>query len=296
MDQLSIGDNKTSITVVMRAYNAAKYISEAIESVINQTYKGLIKIRVCYDEGTTDNTYEILEHISKNIAKPNRHIEIIRHKPTTPSRAMIECGLTSIDTDYTAILDYDNKYPENYIEKVMKMAENNDHVQFLFTNTVIISESGEILGGSIMKMPKNPYDFKKLIIVNHIDANTQILKKDCAELILKKLKELGHKFFDHVWDDWLIALLALKYCKPLYIQDAYVLYRIHSSNISRRNNVINIIQNLDKDLRTIIAFAILEKNSLTSTERIMVIISALRKILGILYYTTKLILLPTFTT
>lgn len=78
---------------MMRAYNAAKYISEAIESVINQTYKGLIKIRVCYDEGTTDNTYEILKHIS-DIAKPNRRIEIVRHKPTTPFRAMIECGLT----------------------------------------------------------------------------------------------------------------------------------------------------------------------------------------------------------
>lgn len=175
----------------------------------------------------------------------------------------------------------------------MKIAENNPQVQFLFTNTIVISENGEILGGSIMKMPKNPYDFKKLIIVNHIDANTQILRKDCADLITKKLNKLDHRFFDHIWDDWLIALLALKYCKPLYIQDAYVLYRIHPANISRRNSVINIIQNLDKDLRTIIAFAILE-NNLTTTERIMVIIAALRKILGVLYYTIKVILLPIF--
>lgn len=47
------------ISVIIPVFNAAKYISETLESVINQTFKDF-EI-VCIDDGSTDNSLEIIE-------------------------------------------------------------------------------------------------------------------------------------------------------------------------------------------------------------------------------------------
>lgn len=45
------------LSIIMPAYNAEKYISEAIESIINQTYTNW-ELLIC-DDNSTDKTYEI---------------------------------------------------------------------------------------------------------------------------------------------------------------------------------------------------------------------------------------------
>lgn len=47
------------LSVIMPCYNQAQYIEEAIESVINQTYRNWELIII--DDGSTDNSFEIAE-------------------------------------------------------------------------------------------------------------------------------------------------------------------------------------------------------------------------------------------
>ena len=48
------------ISVIMPAYNASKYISEAIESILNQTFTNF-ELLIC-DDGSTDGTLDIVKH------------------------------------------------------------------------------------------------------------------------------------------------------------------------------------------------------------------------------------------
>ena len=50
-----------TVGVVIPTYNTAGYISEAIESVLSQTYKDFEIIVV--DDGSTDNTYEVIKQV-----------------------------------------------------------------------------------------------------------------------------------------------------------------------------------------------------------------------------------------
>ena len=51
------------ISVLIPTYNVELYIKEAVESILNQTYNNLEIIIV--DDASTDNTYQILEQLSK---------------------------------------------------------------------------------------------------------------------------------------------------------------------------------------------------------------------------------------
>lgn len=67
-----------SVSVIIRAYNAEKYIRYAINSVLSQDYGSPIEIIVCYDEGTSDNTLSVIKDFS-GYHHETRIVNIYRH-------------------------------------------------------------------------------------------------------------------------------------------------------------------------------------------------------------------------
>lgn len=59
--------SKNVISVVMPTYNAEKYVAEAIESVLNQTFNNFEFIIV--DDGSTDSTKSIIQSFKDNRIK-----------------------------------------------------------------------------------------------------------------------------------------------------------------------------------------------------------------------------------
>jgi len=54
---------KTKVSVILPAYNAEKYISETIDSLLDQTFKDFEII--CINDGSKDNTLQLLNEYSK---------------------------------------------------------------------------------------------------------------------------------------------------------------------------------------------------------------------------------------
>ena len=63
------------ISVIMGIYNCGSTLSEAIESIIAQTYTNW-ELIMC-DDGSSDNTYEVAEEYAK---KYPQKIKLIRHQ------------------------------------------------------------------------------------------------------------------------------------------------------------------------------------------------------------------------
>lgn len=57
------------ISIIVPIYNVEKYLSSALDSVVNQTYKNLEVLLI--DDGSTDNSSEIAE---KYVKKDSRFI------------------------------------------------------------------------------------------------------------------------------------------------------------------------------------------------------------------------------
>ena len=57
-------NKQPAITVFMPVYNAEKYLKEAIDSILNQTFQNFELLII--DDGSTDNTAEVVQDLLKD--------------------------------------------------------------------------------------------------------------------------------------------------------------------------------------------------------------------------------------
>lgn len=122
--------NKPTVSVIMPAYNVEKYISNAIESIINQTYKDWELIIV--DDGSSDNTLKVISEYSD---KDNR-IRVFKIPHSGRGRARNIC-LQHCTGKYIAICDSDDICLPNRFEKQVKYLNENPEIGIVSSSKVI---------------------------------------------------------------------------------------------------------------------------------------------------------------
>lgn len=89
------------ISIIMPVYNTEKYLVTCLESIITNTYKNLEII--CVDDGSTDNSLNILHHY----AKKDSRVKVLKQKQKGPSAARNK-GLEIATGDYITFVDSDD--------------------------------------------------------------------------------------------------------------------------------------------------------------------------------------------
>ena len=124
-----------SITVLMSVYNGARWLSESIKSVLDQTFRDFEFIIV--DDGSTDNSVEILE-----LFKAQDRRIIIISKPNTGLADSLNQGIQKARGDWIARLDADDICEITRFEKQIERARSNSKLVFIGTGLTIINEFG----------------------------------------------------------------------------------------------------------------------------------------------------------
>ncbi len=136
------------VSIVIPTHNQERFISKAIDSALNQTYKNL-KILVV-DDGSTDNTSGILKSY-------NNKITVVTKKNGGTSDAW-NYVLSLIETDYVIGLDSDDEFVPTTVEKTMECALRNPEASLIYSDFVFIDSDGKEI--HIVKNPEcqNPLD------------------------------------------------------------------------------------------------------------------------------------------
>ena len=103
------------VSVIIPVYNVEKYLHQCLDSVVNQTLRE-IEI-ICVDDGSTDNSMEIL----KEYAKRDNRITVLSQKNLHAGVAR-NAGLTVARGEYLSFLDSDDFFESNMLEKLYKKA------------------------------------------------------------------------------------------------------------------------------------------------------------------------------
>ena len=206
-------------SVVIANYNNSKYIDECIESLKNQTYKN-IEI-IFFDDNSHDNSIEVI--------KKFQNIKIIENKIQTKFGSFNQMNafrksIQSSTGDVIFLLDSDDFFREDKIEKVVDFFSRNKNENIVFDFPVIKKDNKEI--------PQN----KKIKFFNtywgYIHPTSCIsIKRTYSDKLFDKV--IDNKFSD-IWLDLRILLLCKYLDKYNVINDNLTFYRQFEGNESSK--------------------------------------------------------------
>jgi len=115
-------DRDRLVSVITTVYNCARYLAEAIDSVLHQSYRPLELIVV--DDGSDDGSGEIAQH----------HQPFVRylHQPRGGIGAARNRALELAQGDYIAFLDADDRFPPERLERQMAAFDRDPTLEAVF--------------------------------------------------------------------------------------------------------------------------------------------------------------------
>lgn len=126
------------VAVIMPVYNGAKYVRQAIESVLRQTFTDWQLIIV--NDASTDDTEKILESFKDN------RIKIVKNEKNLGSVASRNIALKECRSEYIAILDADDISEPTRFEKQVNFLNSHPDFGLVGSWTKIIGENGKPTG------------------------------------------------------------------------------------------------------------------------------------------------------
>ena len=204
------------ISVIMPNYNAWKYISEAIQSVLDQTFGDFEFIII--DDCSTDNSWEIIQNFAK---KDSRIIALRNEKNLTVCRTANR-ALDMARGEFIARLDSDDVSLPERLSRQLDFLKKNPEYILCGSNFQFIDQNGKI--GKMRKLPETNEEIQhSFLIKNPIAQSTVMIRAS----MLGALRY--DENFEVAEDLEFWMRLGILY-KMYNLQKILVQYRIHGKN------------------------------------------------------------------
>ena len=143
------------LTLLMTVRNGSLYISDAVNSILMQTYRHF-KFLIL-DNASSDDTVKIIKSFNDN------RIKLIELSSDIGQTQALNMGLKMINTKYTARMDADDISLPDRFEKQINHLEKNPNICFVGTNHIIIDKNNNNIG--FYNWPSNSSDCDFTIII-----------------------------------------------------------------------------------------------------------------------------------
>lgn len=163
-----------AVSIIMPAYNCEKYICEAVESVLTQTFVDWELIII--DDCSLDGTY----HCMRELEKKDKRIRILKNKKNCGSAATRNYGVKQAKGKWIAFLDSDDLWRNDKLEKQFSILKKYPEAKFLFTGSAFIEDDGTTIA-HVLHVPEK-ITRKKLLKQNVISCSSVVIQK---ELVLR---------------------------------------------------------------------------------------------------------------
>lgn len=208
------------ISVLLNNCNYARYVGEAIESVLAQTYEDFELIIA--DDGSTDESAEII----RQYAQKDSRIKTVFKENGGQASAM-NAAFEASSGEIICFLDSDDCFKPHKLESIHRLHEEG--YDYLFSDHQSIDESGKPIGDIIKRFP---YDGHYLFLVYYMSkypgnvTSTLSLSRKLAQNIFP----LPHPDKWRIQSDDCIVFQAAMMSRGRFVDEKLVLYRIHTQN------------------------------------------------------------------
>lgn len=214
------------VSVIVPVYNASRYLSKCLDSLISQTIESYEIIII--NDGSTDNSLEIINNYKNNekvkiISTKNNGIGIARNN-----------GLKQAKGKYVLFVDSDDYVSEDFIEKMLQKATEE-------TADVVICDMYRVFDDTKIKSDK--IKFGDGTINNEKNQLLNIPLGPCGKLFLKEI--LTTNFAENLkYEDVPFVINALVNSKNTVKLNEYLYYYVihdRSETTTIDNRVFDIL-------------------------------------------------------
>ena len=212
--------NNSLVSVIMNCYNCEKYLKEAIDSVLNQTYRNWEII--FWDNQSTDNSAQIVKSYD------DKRIKYFYAQEFTPLGRARNLAIEKTNGKWVAFLDCDDIWDKNKLAHSFNELinyKNNNKVSLIYSKALVINKNNKI----IYKHSKSPSGYihdKLLSDGDFIVFSSIIVKKDILNQIGKINENLNY------CEDYELLLKVTKNYEAIGVDEYLISYRMHSDNIT----------------------------------------------------------------
>jgi glycosyltransferase involved in cell wall biosynthesis len=209
------------VSVFIASYNHARYIGQALDSVLAQTYRDFEIVVV--DDGSTDGSHELL------LDYQQRYPDQVRYswhagRANKGVTATSNVGIARSQGEYLAWLGSDDVWYPHKLEKQMAHFAAQPAAGMVCSYATVVDENDRPFPG-VMGKDVSRDAFRQLVVGNVICPSTIVVTRAC-------LNDVGVFNEKLVYSDWeLFIRIAAKY--PVgFIAEPLASYRMHGRNMS----------------------------------------------------------------
>ncbi|MBA3704886.1 MAG: glycosyltransferase family 2 protein [Bacteroidetes bacterium] len=206
------------VTVVMPAYDAEKYIKQAIESILNQTFKDFVFLII--NDGSTDQTEKII------LSYADKRINYVKNEKNIGLIATLNYAISITDTEYMVRMDADDISLPDRIDRQIDFMQRNESVWVCGSQVEYFGQSQKISA-----FPETHDSIKAQLLFENCIAHPSVIMRLNH---IKKYQLFYSPDFINIedYDLWLrIAMIG----QLANINTPLLKYRLEGQNITIRN-------------------------------------------------------------
>lgn len=213
------------ISVILPTYNGSKYISEAIESVLDQSFSDFEFIII--NDASTDNK---VENIILEFQKKDPRIIYIKNEQNLKLTRTLNKWIDLSKWDYIARIDDDDIWTDkDKLKKQFSFLNENLEYWIIWTNWICIDKNDNIIW-KIIHSEQNDDIRKKMLFTNQFIHSSVLIRKNIINKVWSYNPEWNYvedyEFWLRIWNK----------SKLYNLSDFSIHYRILENSITRQKN------------------------------------------------------------
>jgi glycosyltransferase involved in cell wall biosynthesis len=217
------------VSVVIPTYNYARFLGEAIQSVLDQTYKDLEIIVV--DDGSTDNTGEVVSSFT------DARVKYLRQENRGVAAAQ-NTGIKASHGEYISILGSDDLYLPQNLEDKVKVLDSHPDIGLVYSDAYLLDKNTGTTLGKLWRSPKGPHPWFDPDRATRQPLK-EILYRGC--FIMPQASMMRRQVFAKVgyfdeslptYEDWDLIIRILQHFSAELIDMPLLKLRQHDTNLT----------------------------------------------------------------
>ncbi len=223
------------VSVIIPVYNVLPYLREALDSVINQTYKNLEILVV--DDGSTDGSGEVCDEY---LSDPR---VIVIHQENKGLSGARNAALDRMTGDYVVFLDSDDAFMPEMVEKMLGALIRN-RVKAAMCGYIACFSKRNLNTPGIRKIERLGYN-QETILSSSIALNMIVTDQACWAVWNKMYQSIiwtNIRFPEGAnFEDMHVMCQVIELCEQIVtVPKLYVLYRPRLGSITKTQSKKNL--------------------------------------------------------